>query len=94
VPVDVLALAFDDRNLAKLAAHGLTMRDALDVLDEDPRLMLNKSPEGAPYVLIGPTAVGRMVTLPIDPTNEPGVWRPRTGYASSDAEAIRYGEAM
>jgi hypothetical protein len=92
VPVDVFALAFDDRNLAKLAMHGLAMRDALEVLDEDPRLMLNLSPDGAPYVLIGPTAAGRMVTLPIDPTPEPGVWRPRTGYPSSDSEALRYEE--
>ena len=94
MPVDVFALAFDDRNLAKLESHGLTIRDALDVLDENPRLMKNRSPGGAPYVLIGPTALGRMVTLPIDPTAEPGVWRPRTGYPSSDEEIQRHKAAL
>lgn len=92
MPVDVFDLLFDDANLAKLATHGLTMRDALEVLDEDPRLMRGSTSENAPYVLIGPTAVGTMVTLPIDPTHEPGVWRPRTGYPSSEREIARYEE--
>lgn len=92
MPIDVLDLLFDDRNLAKLGSHGLTLRDALEVLEEDPRLMRGSSPENAPYVLIGPNAVGTVITLPIDPTHEPGVWRPRTGYPSSQAEIARYQE--
>lgn len=85
-------LLFDDANLAKLGAHDLTLRDALEVLDEDPRLMRGSSPENAPYVLIGPNAIGRMITLPIDPTPLEGVWRPRTGYPSSEPEIARYEE--
>lgn len=92
MPVDVFELLFDDANLAKLGAHGLTLRDAREVFERDPRLMRGSSPENAPYVLIGPNALGRMITLPIDPTPMDGVWRPRTGYPSSAREIARYEE--
>jgi hypothetical protein len=94
LPVDVDDLLFDDRNLAKMGMHGISLRDALEVLDENPRLMINRSPGGAPYVLIGPNFLGRIITLPIDPTTEEGVWRPRTGYPSSDAEIAGYEDRL
>jgi hypothetical protein len=35
-----------------------------------------------------------MITLPIDATDEPEIWRPRTGYPSSSTrETKRYEEA-
>lgn len=94
MPIDVYDLLFDDRNLAKMALHGVSIRDALEVLDENPRLMINRSAEGARYVLIGPNYVGTIITLPIDPTTERGVWRPRTGYPSSQSEIARYEERL
>ena len=94
MPVDVQDLAFDDRNRAKLEVHGLSLSDALEVLEENPRLMRNPSEGGAPYVLIGPNFWGRIITLPIDPTTDPVVWRPRTGYPSSAAEIARYEENL
>jgi hypothetical protein len=94
LPIDVYDLLFDDRNLAKLAQHGLSLRDAREVLDENPRLMVNRSPDGAPYVLIGPNTFGTIITLPIDPTADRVVWRPRTGYPSSALEIASYEERL
>ena len=87
--IEVEALHFDERNEAKLAAHGVSIREAFQVLEGVPRALRNHG-EGAPWVIIGPTATGRMITLPIDPTDEPGIWRPRTTYDSSRTESRRY----
>ena len=80
---------FDEQNQAKLASHDVTIREAYQVLETAPRALRNHS-QGAPWVIIGPTASGRMLTLPIDPTDDPGIWRPRTGYDSSRKENRRY----
>ncbi len=87
--IELEGLYFDERNEAKLAAHSVTIREAYQVLERAPRALRNHS-EGAPWVIIGPTASDRMITLPIDPTDEPGIWRPRTGYDSSRKESRRY----
>lgn len=87
--IEVEGLHFDERNEGKLTAHGVSIREAYQVLEGAPRALRNHS-EGAPWVIIGPTANGRMITLPIDPTDEPGIWRPRTASDSSRKESRRY----
>jgi hypothetical protein len=87
--LDVDGFLFDDRNIAKLAEHEVTIREAFEVLEGNPKGFRNHS-EGAPWVLVGATLSGRMITLPIDPSDEPGMWRPRTGYDSSNKELRRY----
>ena len=82
--------AFDDRNTAKLRSHRVSITEALEVLWNSPQAFRNRSPGEAPYVVIGPTHSGRMITLPIDATDEPEIWRPRTGYPSSQRETNRY----
>lgn len=75
--------------MAKMAEHSVTIREVFEVLEGSPKGFRNHS-EGAPWVLIGTTLSGRMITLPIDPSDEPGMWRPRTGYDSSNKELRRY----
>jgi len=86
----VEGFAFDERNSAKLRLHRVSISEALEVLWNSPKAFRNPSQEGAPYVVIGPTHSGRMVTLPIDATDDPEIWRPRTGYPSSQRETKRY----
>jgi uncharacterized DUF497 family protein len=88
--ITVDGFAFDERNTQKLREHRVSIREALEVLWNSPRAFRNPSQGGAPYVVIGPTHSGRMVTLPIDATEEPAIWRPRTGYPSSAREIRRY----
>lgn len=87
----LLSLVFDETNRAKMLSHGVTMREALEVMEGDPKAFRNHSEGGAPWILIGSTIRGRLLTLPLDPTGEQGVWRPRTGYDSSIKEQRRYG---
>lgn len=86
--LDVFGFHIDEGNQAKMADHNVTVREALEVLEGKPKGFRNHS-QGAPWVLIGPAGSGRMITLPIDPT-EAGIWRPRTGYDSSKKELRRY----
>lgn len=90
--MDVLDLFIDEANELKLASHGVSVREALQVLSGAYRVMRNESEArgGAPFVLIGPTKGGRFLTMPIDPSFEETVWRPRTAYDSRPREIARY----
>jgi hypothetical protein len=83
-------LVIDETNMKKLEEHQVTVRELLEVVAGDSKAMRNHSPGGAPWILIGPTLRGRILTVPIDPTAEEGAWRPRTGYDSSRKEQRRY----
>jgi hypothetical protein len=85
----VAQLVFDEVNVAKLWSHGVTIREALEVVGGTPKAFRNHS-RGAPWILIGHTASGRLPTFPLDPGSEEGSWRPRTGYDSSKKESRRY----
>jgi hypothetical protein len=87
--LDVFGFLFDGRNITKMAEHEVTIQEAFEVLEGNPKGFRNHS-GGAPWVLVGATLSGRMITLPIDPSDEPGMWRPRTGYDSSNKELRRY----
>ena len=59
------------------------------MLQGTPKALRNHS-RGAPWILIGPTVKGRLITIPLDETDETGLWRPRTAYDSSNKERRRY----
>lgn len=82
-------LEIDDDNREKMHGHGVSVAVALDVVDDAPEVIPNRSKGGAPLLLVGRTSIG-FVSLPIDPTNTHGTWRPRTGYPSKPAEVGRY----
>jgi hypothetical protein len=88
--VDIYDLAIDDRNEDEFAAHRVTVREVKQVLDETPRVFRNGGTGNAPYVIVGPTYGGRLLTIPIDPTPVPTTWRPRTAYDASPRDRARY----
>ena len=88
--VDVCDLLLDDSNTEKMHGHGVGVRRAYEVLDGAPRILRNHAAGGAPFLVVGFDASGGFVTMPIDPTAEDGVWRPRTAYPSKPSETARY----
>ena len=88
--VDLWDLLLDGANTAKMHEHGVTVRRAFDVLDREPRVLVNHARAGAALLVVGPDAAGRFVTMPIDPTGEHGIWRPRTAYPSKPSDIARY----
>ena len=87
--IDVWDLEIDDDNRDKMHAHGLSVAVAFEVVDDAPRSLPNHAEDGAAVLLVGSTSIG-FVSLPIDPTNLNGLWRPRTGYPSKPADVARY----
>jgi hypothetical protein len=91
VEVDVWDLLIDDANRDHMHEHGVSVAVAFEILDDDPRALPNHVADGAALLLVGQTSIG-MVTMPIDPTHEFGLWRPRTAYPSKPADIQRYGK--
>jgi hypothetical protein len=88
--VDVWDLAFDEANIAEMHRHGVSPRQAFEVLEGEPEVLSNYARGGAPKLLVGPDNGGTFVTLPIDPTTEYAAWRPRTAYRSKSRDIARY----
>jgi hypothetical protein len=53
--IEVSALVWDERNEAKLAAHGITPEDIENVLANAPRFFVNLPERTAEFIIIGPT---------------------------------------
>jgi hypothetical protein len=89
--IDVRVLIFDDENEAKLAANHLTIDEVQEVKDKWPRYYRNRPERRASHVMVGPTARGRMLVVPIEPFGRSeGVWRPVTGFEAAPGQAARY----
>jgi hypothetical protein len=76
----VSALIVDDHNAAEMARHGVT-GDEVDSLVWN-RSIVSHNPRGEPgsVLLIGETDGGRLLTVPIAPTDDPTTWRPATAF--------------
>ena len=89
--MEILDLEFDEDNLEHLASHGLTPRRVLQVLDgEEYVLLRNKRSGSGQLKLIGPDRGGQFWTVILAATDEPGVWRPVTGWQTTRGERTIY----
>jgi len=90
----IFELQIDDWNADEAARHGVSERELRQVLDNAPVFISNKKGHRAPIVMIGPTFGGRLLTVPLSPTDIETVWRPATAWDSSAGEASRYHAAL
>ena len=87
---DLLELALTDLTEDELWAHGLTLRDAFDLLDgEDFRTFPDPKRPPRRY-LIGPDRAGRLLTLVIEAIDDQGTCHLITGWPSNAAETTLY----
>jgi hypothetical protein len=78
--IDPDDLDFDQENIDHLARHGVTMKDAFEVLYNAPRFFLNQPNRTGTHVMVGPDLEGRFFLISIEPTQREGVWRPVTAW--------------
>lgn len=90
MPIKVYDLEWDDGNLDEIARHQVTAIEVFQVLDGSPVFVRNKKQHQARLIMIGPTAGGRILSVPIAETPVDGLWRPATGWVSTEAEKARY----
>ena len=81
--------AFDAENEEKLAQHGLSTHRVDQVLENDYLLVPNRKDRRAPYLVIGTHNGGARISVVIEKTRVPGIWRPVTGWPSKDSEKHR-----
>lgn len=80
---------FDDDNIDKLAAHGLQDWQVDQLLDREHRIVPNRRQRRGRYIVIGLDAGGTCLAVPVEPTPDPVIWRPVTGWACKDSERAR-----
>lgn len=84
--VTIYNLAIDRDNREKFHSHGVTARQVLQVLRNRHVVAPNRRNRRANYLLIGFDDGGACLTIPIEPTPDPTIWRPVTAWLSADKE--------
>jgi uncharacterized DUF497 family protein len=87
--LDVRELVFDAINEAKIAAHGVTIIDVLDVLDLEPRFFENRRARRASHLMVGATRSGHILVVPVEDWGR-GIWRPVTAFTANTWQVRRY----
>ncbi len=82
----VTSFLFDDDNEEKLAAHGLTIEEVDQILDEEHVIVPNRKGRRAPILLIGRNRGGWCIAVPLEPTYDVGCWRPITAWPCKASE--------
>ena len=86
--VIITEFIFDDANEEEFARHGLwpfTVFQLLDnphVVGPNPRQDIHT----ATHLFVGRDNGGAPITVPIEPTSEPTVWRPVTAWRADESE--------
>ncbi len=86
---EIAGFVVDDENDDKCWAHGVRIEHVIEVLEAPYRLLRNRKERRAPYLVIGRDHQGRCLAIPIEPTYDPGLWRPVTAWWCKPSEASR-----
>lgn len=84
--IRIAELEFDDYNESKLAHHGISPIEVMQLLDNRFTIRRNKKTGSGVRQLIGETHGGRQLTVILAPTSTPDRWRPVTGWESTPDE--------
>ena len=77
---------FDDENEEEISAHGLSVNRVIQVLDNLHIILPNRKRRRGRYLIIGRDNGGTCISVPIEPTNTFGLWRPVTAWHSKKGE--------
>ena len=88
-PGEILEFLIDGDNQEKFAEHGLTDRQVIQVLDSPHLVMRNRRRRRATHMVIGRDYGGACIAIPVEPTDERGLWRPITAWPCKRSEYAR-----
>ena len=74
------AFLIDDLNETKIIAHGLSIRQIIQVLENRHAVIPNRKQRRGIYLVIGRDNGGSCISIPVEPTHEFSVWRPITAW--------------
>lgn len=73
--------------------HRVSLTEIAETHMGHPRFFLNEGQHRAPVVMVGPTAAGRLLCVPVEPAGRWGAWRPVTAFEANRHHHERYMEA-
>ncbi len=79
----VSELLFDEHNRSEIARHGVIWWEVEEVPWNRHIVSANPRGERGGVLLIGETDGGRLLTVPLAPTDDPTTWRPATAFDAS-----------
>lgn len=79
----IAALILDEDNLVEMDRHGVSKREVEQVVSNRHVTAANPRGELGSLLLIGETDGGRVLTVPLAPTEDPTTWRPATAFDAS-----------
>ena len=83
MPRHVVAdLIFDEHNEREMARHRVVRFEVEQLTSNRNRVLRNARGETGSVLLIGETDGGRLLTVPLAPTDDPTTWRPATAFDS------------
>lgn len=85
----ILDFYFDAENEDKLADHALTPRRVLQILDGKIVKAKNRKGGRGDYLVIGRDHGGTAISVPVEATHDPIVWRPITAWPSKAHEEAK-----
>jgi hypothetical protein len=92
--MEVKAFVWHEDNVEKLRTHRIEPSEVQEMLDADA-WVTTSHPDYPDHVrIVGPTNRGRLLTVALAPTADPTIWRPVTGWRSSDEEMAYYFDEM
>jgi hypothetical protein len=84
VPRHVVAhLIIDRHNRAEMARHGVARYEVDQIVWNRNVFYDNRRGEPGSILMIGETDGGRLLTVPLAPTDDPTTWRPATAFDAS-----------
>jgi uncharacterized DUF497 family protein len=86
-----IKLDWDEENKAHATRHGVSLREIVDMTETGPWVIVGDTKGRRDRRrVIGWTGTGRAVTLVVEWTSEPGVFRPITSWPASVEEIALY----
>ncbi|HEX7292514.1 MAG TPA: hypothetical protein VF250_15450 [Conexibacter sp.] len=79
----VADLIFDDHNEREMARHGVVRYEVEQIPGNRYVVVPNPRGERGSILLVGETDGGRLLTVPLAPTDDPAAWRPATAFDAS-----------
>ncbi|MGN6190395.1 MAG: hypothetical protein ACTHOE_16005 [Conexibacter sp.] len=73
-------LIFDEHNQREMSRHGVARFEVEQLLSNRNRVLRNPRGETGSILLVGETDGGRLLTVPLAPTDDPTTWRPATAF--------------
>lgn len=86
---NITGFLFDDDNELKIGLHGISPRQVMQILESEHVIVANRAKRRGVYLVIGRDHGGTCISVPVEPTHDPTLWRPITAWPSKKHERAR-----